>query len=318
MSFTSLTARNISTTSPARAVQDFNKLNLDLQATNAFIAELVPTASQTIEDPEIAQHTAGYLIQFIVKNELIEPLSDSHELDIAIGKARTLIDAKPKGTIGAPLGVTEDGEASDATPATTTSANGTKPKRERGEKSGQAKAQKLFDDNPTLTRRELIDLMVTKLSISSNTGSTYFAMFNKTAKRATGGVKGKNTGPRREDQVREVFDSKPKWKDRGELVEAIMKATGCTKASANTFSYRVMESPRKTGAVIVQAPSSKKTAPAVVKGASTDKPAAKPAAKAAPAKKVAGTSKPAATAPATKPAAKAAAKSVPKKAPAKK
>lgn len=242
--------RNLSV---SRAVQSFTSKQLDLTNTNKFIKTLAPNAP-VVEDLETAHYVASHLIQdtLVSGRTVVYPDAIAEILSKAAHTKSISYNGAMYGTETV-NSVDEEGNIVRVQQDKTS-------KRSKGAGSAQAKAQIMFTDNPTLSRSEMIAMMVTELQISANTGSTYYAAFNKDAKRATGGKKGKRAaGGSRDEQVLAVFNSKPTWADRKELVAAIVEQTGATPASANTFSYKVMPSGR--------APKAKKVA--VKKSAAT-------------------------------------------------
>lgn len=258
--------------SPSRAVQSFLAKQLDLDATNRFVATIAPSVAP-FADLQLAHLSAGYLIEDTLKTGRTVVYGTDEEsaasirdmIERAMKLQSTTYNSSMYGE--SPVHVMDDdGNIVRVDRTTTTTAA---PKRGKGAASAQHKAKELFDANPTLSRADMLQKMVAELGISANTASTYFASFNKDAKRATGGRKGKGAGTTvsREDQVREVFASRETWANRKELVEAIVAATGCSPASANTFSYKVMSSDRgatKREPKVIKAEKTKKSSAEVL------------------------------------------------------
>lgn len=222
--------------SVSRAVQSLSAQNLDINGINEVIQNIAPGA-QSFDDLQQATYVAQYLIaDVITTGATVLYTSIPNEV---LAQADLM---KAKSTASILYGnETVEVENDDGTVS--------KVVRQRnGRKGGNGptkleQAKVLFEANPTVPRSVLIDMMVKDIGISKNTGSTYYATFNKGTGRATGGRKGKQVGGSSRDlQVKEVYESKPEWTDRKELVAAIVEKTGCSTASANTFSYKVMPS----------------------------------------------------------------------------
>lgn len=223
--------------SVSRATQSLTAQNLDVAGVNDVIRSLAPTAAN-IDDLQLATYVAQYLIADAVTTGatvLYAEVPNEILAQADLMKANSGASAALYGNENVEI-ENEDGSITKVTRQRTGRKGGSGPT-----KLDQAKA--LFDANPTVPRGVLIDMMVAQIGISKNTGSTYYATFNKDAKRGDGKRAPRNGGgSNRDAQVKAVYESKTEWTDRKELVAAIVEATGCSTASANTFSYKVMPS----------------------------------------------------------------------------
>lgn len=255
MSIAILQSHGFTTSSFSRAVQEFAGRELNLDQINMLIREIAP-AAPTFDDLQLGHYVASYLIQDIVRRQLTHAPSED-DLNQALKAAANLKRTSYNGVVfGDEVTVTVEDENGDMVRVVKKRA-----KRTEGGETAQDRARKLFDANPSLTRREMMAKFVAELGISTNTAATYFAAFNKTAKRATGGKKGlRREGISREEQVRAVYESRTEWSDRKEFVQAIVDAVGCSAASANTYSYKMMPSAGR-GKKVAAAAEPKKVTP---------------------------------------------------------
>lgn len=233
------------TTSPSRAVNQFMRLNLDLDRTNALIAALVTDAkvvTTSEDDLQLAHYTCAYMIQDIVKSEA--PTSELYEA--ARQRALELRDASYQRIVYTGQPLTREDENGNIISNTIQAA----ATRTRGGKSALERAQTIVNDNPTMSRKDLIALMVAEIDgLKEGTAASYYWKVTKDMPSTTRppAAKASNTRETRSDQVRRVFESKPEWADRNELLDAIVAELDCTRASANTFSYVVMPSTGRKG-----------------------------------------------------------------------
>lgn len=233
------------TNSPARAVQEFTARSMDLFDTNILINQLDPSATR-IDDLELARNTAGYMIQTIVRAG-DQPVLDLYKTAHAAAtklKARSYQSSLYGG--GPVTRMDEHGNVIVPTNPTST-----RPNRRLGEKTTLQQAEELFNANPSLGRQAMMALFIDNIDgMKPGTASAYYAKLNHDHPRKidpTTKAPRSKSGERREDQVKRVFESRASWTDRAELLDAIVAEVGCSRASANTFSYAVMPSTGRKG-----------------------------------------------------------------------
>ena len=247
MSLQVLELHGLPTKSYSRAVQEFLARQYDIHKTNTLIA-MIDDRATPIADLQTAHYACAYMIQEVVK--VGDVATPPHYFESALKHAQELKDRMPEVAPlynGAPLHrIDEDGNIIET-------------KRGSSGVSALERARELFTANPDLDRQAIQTMFVDQLGIAATTASSYYWSLTKATDATTGSDSGptttrppkaartKKVGERRADQIKRVFDSRPSWSNRAELLDAVIAETGCSRAAANTFSYTVMPSTKPKG-----------------------------------------------------------------------
>lgn len=242
MTIATLQNHSIPTNSPARAVQDFLSRELDIIKTNAFIRELIPHAPIfQPEDLQVALYTAGYLVQDIVSNKLTHMTDDTFVS--ANARAVALAEKSYQKAIYAGGPITRLDDDGNIINDVAQPKKVAEPKPKPSTKSGLEIAREVFAADPTLDRAAFIDILVTQHGIKSATATSYCSQVGVKPGDVKPKTKKASSGKEsREDCVARVYATKMEWTSRKDLIDAIVEDCGCSRASAQTFSYKVMPS----------------------------------------------------------------------------
>ena len=247
MSIEVLTELGIPTTNAARAVRWCSELKLPLDKANAAIKRIAPCQDQPVADLHLAHLVLNYLVQAVVTHRLHDVTVGQYQE--ALANANVLRDQSYLKSLY--------GEATMVETTTTIDEDGNEVRsvvrrtvksttvRVKDEESGMDKARRVAAENPSASRSELADLLVAE-GLRRTTVHSYLSVVCKGDATREASRKGKKSkGSERKRQVQAVFDSRPSWSSRAELIDALV-ADGMLRTSANTFSYHVMPGTKKT------------------------------------------------------------------------
>lgn len=99
-----------------------------------------------------------------------------------------------------------------------------------------AEARRIYDENPTMSRKEMVELFCQKLGLNENTAGTYYYNISK-----------KNRGNKKPklQVAREIFDELRNPERDEFIAETVERIDGMTEQTARSYYYMILREHRR-------------------------------------------------------------------------